>query len=41
MQRADFFHADTNSGRLRITLIFIGWAWALDHETLKSGVIPK
>ena len=40
-------HGDTNLGRLKITLIIIGWVWSklgetfLDHETLKSGVFPK
>ena len=43
--KVDFLHADTNLGRLKVTLIIIGWAkdgWDfLDHETLKLGVFPK
>ena len=47
MWRSDFLHADTNLGKLKITLIIIGWAWSeicenvLDHGTLKWGVFPK
>ena len=28
MNLADFLHADTNFGKLKVTLIIIGWAWS-------------
>ena len=28
INRADFLHADANSGELRITLIIFGWLWS-------------
>ena len=42
MKWADFLHADTNLGKLKVTLIILGWACSktgrgiVDHETLKS-----
>ena len=45
MKWADFFHADTNLGKLRVTLVIIGWVkneWGLiEHGTLKLGVSHK
>ena len=39
MEGADFLHADTNLGKIKVTLMSIGWAWSkIDHLTLDSGV---
>ena len=34
MNWADFLHADTNLGKLKVTLIIIGWAWSKMGEVL-------
>ena len=43
-----FLPGDTNSGKLKVTLIIIGWAWSnmgmtftLGHRTLKSAVTQE
>ena len=32
---ADFLHADSNLGKLKVTLIIIGWAWSKMSEALE------
>ena len=47
MKSADFFNVDTNLGKLKVSLIVIGWAWSkngrglTDHGALKSGLSQK
>ena len=42
MKWADFLHADTNLGKLKVTLIIIGWVWSKkDQLTYDSGVTHK
>ena len=47
MKWADFLHADTNLGKLKVTLIIIGFTLSKlgknlkNHGTLKSGVFHK
>ena len=36
MECADFFHVDTNLGKLKDTLIIIGWAQSKMGETFRS-----
>ena len=28
LSNLNFLHADTNSGKLKVTVIIIGWAWS-------------
>ena len=35
MKSADFFNVDTNLGKLKVSLIVIGWAWSKTGEVLQ------
>ena len=35
MKSADFFNVDTNLGKLKVSLIVVGWAWSKTGEVLQ------
>ena len=41
MKLTDFCCVDTDSGKLKVTLIFFDGCGLLGHETLKSAVSPE
>ena len=41
MKWADFLYADTNLGKLKLTLTIISYAGSTDHGALKSGLFHK